>query len=112
MAPTPSGSILQHARSVNINNPSTTADYFAAQWVNPGDIFSILLLLGPEVIQQAVAQLAGRQITPVAFSFGWVAYAVRALLSAVGGNPSVSRPKTEKKRFNEFIAYFYLQMEN
>ncbi|KAJ5893477.1 hypothetical protein N7495_005168 [Penicillium taxi] len=73
-----------HGRSVNINNPTSTADYFAAQWVNPGDIFSILLLLGPEVIQQAVAQLAGRQITPVAFSFGWVAYAIKALLSAVG----------------------------
>ncbi|CAG8391465.1 unnamed protein product [Penicillium salamii] len=83
MPPT-SSHIFQNARSININNPSTTADYFAAQWINPGDIFSILLLLGPEVIQQAVAQLAGRQITPVAFSFGWVAYAVRALLAAVG----------------------------
>ncbi|KAJ5908234.1 hypothetical protein N7495_000916 [Penicillium taxi] len=67
-----------HGRSVNINNPTSTADYFAAQSVNPGDIFSILLLLGPE--------LAGRQITPVAFSFGWVAYVIKALLSAVGGN--------------------------
>ena len=100
MAPTPSASIIQHARSVNINNPSTTADYFAAQWVNPGDIFSILLLLGPEVIQQAVAQLAGRQITPVAFSFGWVAYAVRALLSAVGGNSSIP---LQESRFNELV---------
>ncbi|KAJ5708046.1 hypothetical protein N7488_007847 [Penicillium malachiteum] len=78
---------IHNARSAsNLNNNVTgnTADYFAAQWMNPSDIFSILLLLGPEVIQQAVAQLAGCRITPVAFSFGWVAYAVRALLSAVG----------------------------
>lgn len=96
MPPT-SSHIFQNARSININNPSTTADYFAAQWINPGDIFSILLLLGPEVIQQAVAQLAGRQITPVAFSFGWVAYAVRALLAAVGGNIFTFRKKKQRK---------------
>ncbi|KAJ5930626.1 hypothetical protein N7466_006119 [Penicillium verhagenii] len=84
MAPIILAGLIHSTRSVNIINPTSTADYFAAQWVNPGDIFSILLLLGPEVIQQAVAQLAGRQITPMAFSFGWVAYAVKALLAAVG----------------------------
>jgi hypothetical protein len=72
-------------RGVNINNPSTVSDYLAAQLHNPNDILSILLLLGPDVIQRAIAQLVGRKITPVAFSFGWVAYAVGALLSAVGG---------------------------
>ncbi|KAF7921446.1 hypothetical protein EAE99_007754 [Botrytis elliptica] len=71
-------------RSVNITNPTTTADYFASQWVDPSDIFSVLLLLGPEIVQQAVAQLAGRAITPVAFSFGWVAYSAKALLSMIG----------------------------
>ncbi|KAF7887149.1 uncharacterized protein EAF02_003796 [Botrytis sinoallii] len=71
-------------RSVNITNPTTTADYFASQWVDPSDIFSVLLLLGPEIVQQAVAQLAGRTITPVAFSFGWVAYSAKALLSMIG----------------------------
>lgn len=66
--------MLNFPRSVNITDPSTTADYFAAQWVNPGDIFSVLLILGPEIVEQAVAQLAGRSINPVAFSFGWVSY--------------------------------------
>ncbi|PWY94985.1 hypothetical protein BO94DRAFT_530874, partial [Aspergillus sclerotioniger CBS 115572] len=75
---------LNSLRSVNIKDPVTAADYFAAQWVNPSDIFSVLLLLGPEIVQQAVAQLAGRIITPVAFSFGWVAYSATALLSMVG----------------------------
>lgn len=62
------------------------SNVLTAQWQNPRDILSVLLLLGPEVIQDAVAQLAGRWITPVPFSFGWVAFAVRALSSAVGGN--------------------------
>jgi hypothetical protein len=67
----------------------TVPDYLAAQWENPSDILSILLLLGPETIQAAVAQLAGRVITPVSFSFGWAAYAAKALIS-VNGNDSDS----------------------
>ncbi|GAB1314548.1 Solute carrier family 40 protein (Fragment) [Madurella fahalii] len=48
------------------------------------DILSVLMLIGPDIIQKAVAQLAGHVITPVAFSFGWVAYAVSALLRTFG----------------------------
>lgn len=55
------------------------------QWSNPSDILSLLLLLGPDVIQRALAQLVGRRLTPVAFSFGWAAYSVSALFSAIGG---------------------------
>ena len=72
-------------RHINTTNPVTVSDYLGAQWLNPGDILSILLLLGPEIVHGAVAQMAGRTITPVAFSFGWVAYAASALLNAVGG---------------------------
>ncbi|KAK8092212.1 uncharacterized protein PG998_015044 [Apiospora kogelbergensis] len=54
------------------------------QWVNPSDILSILLLLGPDTVQKAVAQLSGRAITPAAFSFGWVGYAITALASLFG----------------------------
>jgi len=60
-------------------------DYLTQQWQGPSDILSVLLLLGPDIVQRSVAQLAGRTITPVAFSFGWVAYSVSALLSAFGG---------------------------
>lgn len=55
------------------------------QWSNPNDVLSLLLLLGPDVIQRALAQLVGRRITPVAFSFGWAAYSITALFSAIGG---------------------------
>ena len=43
---------------------------FALQWSVPSDVFSVLLLLGPEVIGKALAQLTGSWFTPVAFSFG------------------------------------------
>lgn len=57
----------------------------ASQWRNPSDILSLLLLLSPDIIQRAFAQLVGGPIAPVAFSFGWVAYSVNALLSVFGG---------------------------
>ena len=67
---------------------------FRSQFTHPGNIFSILLLLGPEIMAQAIAQLAGGLLCPVTFSFGWVAYGVAALVSAVGENklmPDVTR---------------------
>jgi hypothetical protein len=56
----------------------------SSQWRGPQDVLSILLILGPDIIQRALAQLAGSHITPVVFSFGWVAYAFSALLAAFG----------------------------
>ncbi|THH19317.1 hypothetical protein EW146_g1825 [Bondarzewia mesenterica] len=58
-----------------------------AQWQNPSDILSILMIIGGDIVQRAVAQLAGSgrfSFTPVAFSFGWVAYSLNAVCSAVG----------------------------
>ena len=55
-----------------------------SQWANPSDVLSLLLLVGGDVVQKALAQTAGRGFTPVAFSFGWVSYAFSALLTAVG----------------------------
>ncbi|EKV11130.1 hypothetical protein Pdw03_7795 [Penicillium digitatum] len=55
---------------------------FRAQWVNPSDLFSILLIIGGDVIGLALAALSGGPITPVTFSFGWVSYAISALLTA------------------------------
>ena len=51
-------------------NPQVTSDEFLEQWTAPGDVFSVLLLLGGDVINRALAQLTGSRFTPVAFSFG------------------------------------------
>ncbi|KAF5629780.1 hypothetical protein F52700_7527 [Fusarium sp. NRRL 52700] len=61
-----------------------TSHILAQQWHNPSDVLSILLLLGPETVQLAIAQLSGRLVTPVAFSFGWVAFSANALLAVLG----------------------------
>ncbi|TEY30982.1 hypothetical protein BOTCAL_0830g00020 [Botryotinia calthae] len=73
-----------------------TAGSLRKQWSNPGDILSLLLLIGGDTVQKAIAQLVGYTLspfgsnrlsvglTPVAFSFGWVAYGFTNLLSVIG----------------------------
>jgi hypothetical protein len=51
-------------------DPGEPSREFWAQWKNPGDVFSVLLILGGDVVGRALAQLAGSRLTPVAFSFG------------------------------------------
>src|SRR5436190_20883686 len=82
---------------------STTLDFpppdleLRSQWSNPGDILSLLLLIGGDIVQKAIAQVVGVYVqpfkkgpriflTPVAFSFGWVAYSFNSLMSIVGDN--------------------------
>ncbi|RMJ15819.1 hypothetical protein CDV36_004538 [Fusarium kuroshium] len=67
-----------------VSEHATTNSQLRAQWVSPSDVLSVLLLLGPDIVKKAVAAQAGRRITPVAFSFGWVAYAATAVLDVLG----------------------------
>lgn len=64
----------------------SASSQFLAQWTNPGDVFSVLLIVGADVIQLALAALTGHTLTPIAFSFGWVAYGISAVVSALGEN--------------------------
>lgn len=51
-------------------DPSQVAKGFKDQWTQPGDVFSVLLILGGDVIARAMAQVAGSGPSTVAFSFG------------------------------------------
>ena len=75
--------------------PALDLSELRPQWRNPGDILSLLLLVGGDVVQKALAQMVGAKfrilsigpalyLTPVAFSFGWVAYAFSSLMSILG----------------------------
>ncbi|EED16997.1 conserved hypothetical protein [Talaromyces stipitatus ATCC 10500] len=66
-------------------NTSAPADAFDREWSQPSNYaFTILLLLGGDLINRALAQLAGGWVTPVAFSFGWVSYATASVCAALG----------------------------
>ena len=62
---------------------------FKAQWSSMGDVFSVLLILGGDVIERALAQLVGSGITPVAFSFGtWGDLILSLTLSYLPSQPA------------------------
>ena len=66
---------------------------FLAQWRNPKDILSLLLIIGGDVVQKALAQLSGGYFVPVTFSFGWVAYSFSALLAVFGDGRIMPLPE-------------------
>lgn len=81
--------------AVGPRGDTSTSWELRSQWVRPNDILSLLLLVGGDVLQQALAQQSGDKFpTPVVFSFGWVAYAFTALLSAVGNDRLMPSPAT------------------
>lgn len=69
---------------------------------------SLLMLVGGDIVQKALAQLVGVHLpllpgrstspscymTPVAFSFGWVAYAFSSLASIFGDHRLMPAPDT------------------
>jgi hypothetical protein len=63
----PALSNLVPRRIFDAGSPSVQ---FFTQWTHPKDVFSVLLILGGDVVGRALAQLAGGWLTPVAFSFG------------------------------------------
>jgi hypothetical protein len=69
MSPTRSIAFELQPRA-NSSQFSESADELRQQWTQPRDVFSVLLLLGGEIVNRALAQLAGSAFTPVTFSFG------------------------------------------
>ncbi|KAF7796992.1 hypothetical protein EIP86_008181 [Pleurotus ostreatoroseus] len=60
----------------------------AIQWANPTDVLTVLMIIGGDIVQRALASMAGSRsgipFVPVAYSFGWVSYSFSAILAAVG----------------------------
>ncbi|KAI0773071.1 hypothetical protein BD413DRAFT_472922 [Trametes elegans] len=84
--------------AVQARSASSVDPYFSAEsssWKSPDDILSILMIIGGDIVQRAVAQLVGSgpwHFAPVAFSFGWLAYSVSALTAAVGDGRLMPQP--------------------
>lgn len=66
MAPTPG-----HVISTRDFHPGAPSAAFKSEWSKPSNYaFTILLLVGGDVVNRALAQLVGGLFTPIAFSFG------------------------------------------
>jgi hypothetical protein len=92
------GHLLERAQpGATIGNSTTTlstpSNWLVQQYNNPSEVLSVLLLIGGDIVQKAIAQLVGRwTVTPAAFSFGWVSYAFMAVSSALGDGTLMPLP--------------------
>ncbi|KAJ7249502.1 hypothetical protein B0H12DRAFT_694177 [Mycena haematopus] len=87
--------VLRHT-----SESGTVASGVRGTWRSPSDTGTILLIIGGDVIARALAQLAGPRIVPVAFSFGWVAYAFATLANISGDGRLLPPPDYDVKLFN------------
>lgn len=71
----------------------TGSKVFLEQMENPSEVFSVMLIIGGDIVQKAVAQMSGHRLTFIPFSFGWVAYAFNSLMSAFGDGSLMPDPE-------------------
>ena len=83
---------LYNSDEIPTSTKSSATGLLRQQFEHPAEILGILLIIGGDIIQKAIAQLAGRRTAPVAFSFGWVSYAFGALLSIWGDGALLPQP--------------------
>ena len=62
-----------------------SSDNLKQAWIDPS-VLTIVMIIGGDIVQVALAQLTGSFYTPVPFSFGWVAYSFTSLILSVGEN--------------------------
>ncbi|KAK4206885.1 hypothetical protein QBC37DRAFT_434288, partial [Rhypophila decipiens] len=72
----------------------------SAQWTNPSDVTTVLMVIGGDVVQKALAQCTGTLYAPVCFSFGWVSFAFVALVNVLGDGRLLPAPDYPAKIFN------------
>ena len=99
------GKIASSTTSNNSTGGFSTIQQLSLQWGNPADVLSILLLIGGDVVQKALAQTSGGVITPVCFSFGWVAYSLMALVGVIGDGRLLPPPDYPAKVINLDTGY-------
>ncbi|KAI0867307.1 hypothetical protein GGS24DRAFT_516170 [Hypoxylon argillaceum] len=73
---------------------------FSSQLANPSNVVTVLMVIGGDVVQKALAQSTGCLYTPVCFSFGWVTYAFVVLVSMMGDQRLLPPPDSTVKVFN------------
>lgn len=74
--------LLKRSKTTDFNGVSL----LKGEWAAPADVLTVVMIIGGDIVQVALAQLAGGWYTPCPFSFGWVAYSFTSLILSVGEN--------------------------
>ena len=97
-------SLLQRRAAAGPSN--STVQALTAQWTNPNNVLAVLLVIGADVVQKALAQSTGTWFTPVCFSFGWVGYSFMAFVNIFSEGRLLPSPDYPAKVFNLQSGYF------
>ncbi|KAI9852386.1 MAG: hypothetical protein M1838_000908 [Thelocarpon superellum] len=82
-----------------------TVSELRAQWRNPSEVLSILMSIGGDIVQKALASLAGDPYVPICFSFGWVNYAFTMIMALIGNGKLMPDPDYPCKVINLATGY-------
>ncbi|KAK7688520.1 hypothetical protein QCA50_008058 [Cerrena zonata] len=71
-------SIILNNLTTHLHSRRSGSGSISSHWLNPKDFLALFTIIGGETVQRAVAQLSGHPsyVTPVAFSFGCLGYAI------------------------------------
>lgn len=83
-----------------MSGANSTASMLGSQWTNPSEVTTVLMIIGGDVVQKALAQTTGCWYSPVCFSFGWVPYSFTALISVLGDGRLLPEPDVGCKVIN------------
>ena len=89
-----------HGFPIRSDEAKQVSSTIRATWKNPSDTMTILLIIGGDIVCQALAQLSGPYVVPVAFSFGWIGYSFNTLMSVVGNGRLMPPPDYDAKLIN------------
>lgn len=98
-------SLLASRQYSQMPENNSIASEIASQWRNPSDVTTILMVIGGDVIQKALAQTTGCWYTPVCFSFGWVAYSFMSMINILGDGRLLPEPDIPCKVINLSSGY-------
>lgn len=89
-----------HGFPIRSEEAKRVSSTIRATWENPSDTMTVLLIIGGDTVRQALAQLSGPYVVPVAFSFGWIGYSFNTLMSVVGNGRLMPPPDYDAKLIN------------
>ncbi|KAJ6436689.1 hypothetical protein O9K51_10808 [Purpureocillium lavendulum] len=84
-----------------------TGTELARQWANPSIVVAtVLMFVGGNAVQEALAQSTGALFTPVCFSFGWIGYTLATIKDVFGEGRLLPPPDYPVKVFNVASGYY------
>lgn len=93
-------SILMAMPSAHAFTHGSPSPDIIAQFRNPSDILSVLMIIGGDIVQKALAQVTGHGSSSVCFSFGWVSYSLLSLSNILGDGRLMPQPDIPCKLIN------------